>query len=288
MWMDDLYDHPPVWVSHGEGSHFTDVDGHTYLHQRRHVHPLRRGGRRGARLLGRRARILCPPDGGAFGRGTIGRANLDGTGVDPSFITLAGKPYGPYGVAVDGSHVYWTDAGGGGSFGQGTIGRANLDGTGVDKRFITGVGYSEGVAVDDTHVYWAGGNTIGRANIDGTGVDRDFITGAGPWEIAVDALRSFGFGQVKKNEKNGTAKLAVKVPGPGELELTNTTEVKGAKKRVEAKGGKLPVRAKGETNKSLKRKGKAKVKAEVTYTPTGVNPTIVGNTDTKKVKLIKR
>jgi glutamate-1-semialdehyde 2,1-aminomutase len=31
MWMDDLYDHPPVWVSQGEGSHFTDVDGHTYL-----------------------------------------------------------------------------------------------------------------------------------------------------------------------------------------------------------------------------------------------------------------
>jgi glutamate-1-semialdehyde 2,1-aminomutase len=30
-WMDDLYEHPPVWVSHGEGSRFTDVDGHAYL-----------------------------------------------------------------------------------------------------------------------------------------------------------------------------------------------------------------------------------------------------------------
>jgi glutamate-1-semialdehyde 2,1-aminomutase len=30
-WMDDLYDHAPVWVSQGEGSRFTDVDGHTYL-----------------------------------------------------------------------------------------------------------------------------------------------------------------------------------------------------------------------------------------------------------------
>ena len=29
-WMDDLYDHPPVWVSHGGGARFTDVDGHTY------------------------------------------------------------------------------------------------------------------------------------------------------------------------------------------------------------------------------------------------------------------
>jgi glutamate-1-semialdehyde 2,1-aminomutase len=30
-WMDDLYDHPPVWVTRGEGANFTDVDGHTYL-----------------------------------------------------------------------------------------------------------------------------------------------------------------------------------------------------------------------------------------------------------------
>ena len=30
-WMDDLYDHPPVWVAHGAGATFTDVDGHTYL-----------------------------------------------------------------------------------------------------------------------------------------------------------------------------------------------------------------------------------------------------------------
>jgi glutamate-1-semialdehyde 2,1-aminomutase len=30
-WMDNLYEHPPVWVAHGEGSSFTDVDGHIYL-----------------------------------------------------------------------------------------------------------------------------------------------------------------------------------------------------------------------------------------------------------------
>ena len=30
-WMDDLYDHPPVWVDRGEGPTFTDVDGWTYL-----------------------------------------------------------------------------------------------------------------------------------------------------------------------------------------------------------------------------------------------------------------
>jgi glutamate-1-semialdehyde 2,1-aminomutase len=31
VWMDEFYDHPSVWVARGEGSTFTDVDGHTYL-----------------------------------------------------------------------------------------------------------------------------------------------------------------------------------------------------------------------------------------------------------------
>ena len=30
-WMDELYDHPPVWVSHGSGARFWDVDGHEYV-----------------------------------------------------------------------------------------------------------------------------------------------------------------------------------------------------------------------------------------------------------------
>ena len=30
-WMDDLYEHPPVFADRGQGAHFTDVDGHTYL-----------------------------------------------------------------------------------------------------------------------------------------------------------------------------------------------------------------------------------------------------------------
>jgi glutamate-1-semialdehyde aminotransferase len=30
-WMDDLYEHPPVFVAHGHGATITDVDGHSYL-----------------------------------------------------------------------------------------------------------------------------------------------------------------------------------------------------------------------------------------------------------------
>jgi virginiamycin B lyase len=64
---------------------------------------------------------------------TIGRAKLDGTDVDPSFITVASSPTGgPVGVAVDAAHVYWTN-----SY-TNSIGRAKLDGTDVDPSFIRG------------------------------------------------------------------------------------------------------------------------------------------------------
>ena len=74
-----------------------------------------------------------------FNTGTIGRANVDGTGANQGFITGASLPVG---VAVDAAHVYWTNVG------TGTIGRANLDGTGANQSFITGARDPAGVAVD--------------------------------------------------------------------------------------------------------------------------------------------
>ena len=61
------------------------------------------------------------------GTDTIGRATLDGTGANQSFI--GGAPT-PAGVAVDADHVYWANNG------TNTIGRANLDGTGANQSFI--------------------------------------------------------------------------------------------------------------------------------------------------------
>lgn len=30
-WMDDMWEHPPIWVVQGDGAYFTDADGHEYL-----------------------------------------------------------------------------------------------------------------------------------------------------------------------------------------------------------------------------------------------------------------
>jgi hypothetical protein len=114
----------------------------------------------------------------------IGRANLDGGGVNVAFITGAHEPGG---IAVDGQHIYWVNIYTSNSA-QDTIGRANLDGSGVNQSFIASPGGATGVAVDGSHIYWSdGADAIGRANLDGTGVNPRFITGArAPVSIAVD------------------------------------------------------------------------------------------------------
>lgn len=115
----------------------------------------------------------------ANGSGAIGRANLDGTGVNESFISgIIAEA-----LAVDGMHIYFAN-GFGGSPAVGpsteTVARAKLDGTGVNTNFIspTAGDIVYGVAVDGTYIYWTnvGSETIGRANLDGTGVNQNFIS----------------------------------------------------------------------------------------------------------------
>jgi DNA-binding beta-propeller fold protein YncE len=95
----------------------------------------------------------------------------------------------------------------------------------------------------------------------------------------------FSFGKLKRNKKKGTAKLTVTVPGPGGLELAKNSKVKGAEKRADAAGDvKLSVKPKRKAKQKLAEDGRAKVRAEVTYTPDGGDP----NTQSKRVKLVKR
>jgi hypothetical protein len=132
----------------------------------------------------------------------IGRANLDGSGVNPSFINPVavgtGGPYTPTGVAVDGKHVYWS-ANLVNSTGHEdwVLGRASLDGSSVASTFITGARFPTGVAVDGEHIYWAdqnggGSSAIGRASLDGSGVNQSFISGLnGPCGVAVDSAHVY-------------------------------------------------------------------------------------------------
>jgi len=147
----------------------------------------------------------------------IGRANLDGTDVNPNFIRLQSFDNDVRNMAAGDTGIYWLSGSINHKIGRadldgtdvnltlisglepyqydwltvdktyiywtrapGTISRANLDGTEVTKEFISGIfGPVRGLAVDQEHIYWGGGifGRIGRANLDGTEVNGTFISG---------------------------------------------------------------------------------------------------------------
>lgn len=75
-------------------------------------------------------------------RGSIGRANLDGSDPTDDFISGAS---GPCGLAVAGGWLYWANSGAGTT--GSTIARARIGGAGVDERYVTGASSPCGVAV---------------------------------------------------------------------------------------------------------------------------------------------
>jgi hypothetical protein len=117
-------------------------------------------------------------------RGTIGRAELDGSGARGHFIAAARAPAG---IAVGGGYLFWAN------YGSGTIGRARLDGSDVENRFVKDFDAKTGAAVGGGHVYWTSSSydrnsgTIGRARLDGSRVNRHYIkAGDDPTGLAVD------------------------------------------------------------------------------------------------------
>jgi virginiamycin B lyase len=121
---------------------------------------------------------------------SIGRANLNGTGVEQGFIREQRQLFD---LAVNDRHIYWSRYGD-------SIGRAKLDGTGVVPDFFRAPGATScfrgcapvSLAVDSDHIYWTtlrgsppiGG--IGRARLDGTGAEADFISGISLDSLAID------------------------------------------------------------------------------------------------------
>ncbi len=106
------------------------------------------------------------------GQTTIGRAKLNGSGVNNAFISGLSNVGG---VAIDSKYIYWTQGTGATS----TIGRANLDGTGVNQNFIPHASGVEdfdalpahaAIAVNSSSIFWnnTGAGTMGKASLDGS------------------------------------------------------------------------------------------------------------------------
>ena len=162
----------------------------------------------------------------ANNQNSIGRANLDGTGVSPTFIpraslrggsqltpsTSTGRTTGAARSAVRTSMAPAPDPASSLAralpAGVAVDGRARLLGElldwddrsrqsqrrGANQSFITGARKPTGVTVDGSYVYWANSDagTIGRADLDGSGVNQAFVTGASfPNAIAVDAANVY-------------------------------------------------------------------------------------------------
>jgi hypothetical protein len=108
-------------------------------------------------------------------------------------------------------------------------------------------------------------------------------------DVAAPPPNDFSFGKLKRNKRNGTATLAVAVPGAGTLALTGDDVKQQPPKDtgLTAPGVvKLKVKAVGNGLFKLRHTGKAKVKVTVTYTPVG--DLAAPNTESTRVKLVER
>jgi hypothetical protein len=135
-----------------------------------------------------------------WGKGTVGRAALDGTVRADALIPLLDDPCD---LAITGENVYWSDDHG--------IGRARLDGMEAEPGFVSVPQPRCALAADSEHLYWDGNGEIGRARLDGTELEPAFISGLG----TVTAIAVFG-GVVywsERGEGTGLAAIGRAVPG---------------------------------------------------------------------------
>jgi hypothetical protein len=141
----------------------------------------------------------------------IGRANIDGTGVDPDFISATNTGCG---LAADSNFLYFLNEGGT------RIGRATLDGASVAPDFASIPEAFCGLSVDYNYLYWGSdsGNTVGVLPVVGGPAQADYIdagtTGGGPSGVAVNSQfifwGNYDTGAIARANLNGAAaKLAL-------------------------------------------------------------------------------
>lgn len=107
------------------------------------------------------------------------------------------------------------------------------------------------------------------------------ISQVGKLEVTKPVLR---LGKVKLNKAKGTATLSVGVPSAGTLTATGKKIAKVQRKPTGAATLKLTIKAKGKAKRLLGEKGKAKVRAKITFTPSSGAPV----TKSKAIVLKKR
>jgi DNA-binding beta-propeller fold protein YncE len=94
----------------------------------------------------------------------------------------------------------------------------------------------------------------------------------------------FRFGELTRHLRRGTASLAVKVPGPGDLRVRGE-RIKAAGEHAETAGTvSLPIRPRCRARRALSREGEVRVRIHVTYRPGNGGP----NTRVRRVELRKR
>ena len=114
----------------------------------------------------------------------IGRANLDGSGVDRTFINQDTDASFVRGVTVNDGGLFWTSPYGCTSSSKpDSLGHASLGGTGIDQSFVKSpTACGSGIAVEGNYVYWIGSEgsledpaSISRATLDGSVIEPEFI-----------------------------------------------------------------------------------------------------------------
>jgi len=202
--------------------------------------------------------------GGGVGSEYIGRANKSGGSQEPTFITAVNNATK---VAAGKNRLFWLSLPG-----IGDVGRVKLNGDGQHDAFMmaVAVGGQDIEALGD-RIYWTmGSGGVKTAKQNGSGLNNSFITGLSfPSGLAVDNIKNpgnkFKFGKVSR-KRNGTAKLAVKLPGPGKLTLAGSG-VKKVKKNAGTGTVKLKVKVKGGELAALHASGSVKLKVKVTFKP---------------------
>ena len=130
------------------------------------------------------------------GTGALKKVGLNGGTVTTLASGTSAWQFGPQGIAVDSTSVYWTD-----NF-SGTVNKVLISGGSVTT-LASGTNNwrygPQGIAVDSTSVYWADGAGIRKVGINGGTVTTLASGTINPYAIAIDSTNIYWTGYTNTN-----------------------------------------------------------------------------------------